>query len=159
LEALFPGGEPRDFHREAVVETHTALPEAILSPGDNEAPPGRCRIVEDRRERVVIEAELAAPGLLVLADLYDDDWKAVVRTEGAAGERPAEALRTNRIFRGVVLPPARHRVTFSHRPRWFWLGAGVSLLGWAGVVIAAACLWKSAPKAQHAQSECVKSSV
>ncbi len=83
------------------------------------------RIVRDEETRVEIEADLAAPGLLVLADAYARGWRARVDDEAAP------VLVTNFLYRGVPVPAGRHRIRFDYRPRSVPLGAAASVLGTA----------------------------
>jgi hypothetical protein len=88
-----------------------------------------CSVVDVNPERVEIEAELERPGLVVLGDQYDPGWHVEVQTAGQAS-RPARVLQTDRVLRGVWLPPGRHRLIYTYRPATFYLGAAISLLAW-----------------------------
>lgn len=90
-----------------------------------EQAPGTSRIVAWRPERVVIEAQMAAPGHVVLLDAYDPGWR--VRVDG----RPAELLRANIAFRAVELAPGRHVVEFAYRPTSIAAGFGLGALALA----------------------------
>jgi hypothetical protein len=79
-------------------------------------------IVRDDPNVVEIDATLAAPGLVVLADTYYPGWTATV--DGV----PAAILATNHLFRGVPAPAGTHRIRFAYRPRSLRLGAALSLL-------------------------------
>ena len=59
------------------------------------------------RERWDVDAP--SGGFLRVSGRWDDGWSA--RIDG----RSAEVLRADAIFRGVVVPPGRHRVDFSYR--------------------------------------------
>lgn len=85
-------------------------------------PPGTSRVVEWRPDRIRIEADLAAPGYLVLVDTYDPSWRATV--DGA----PAEILRANVAFRAVRLASGRHVVEMVCRPPSIYVGFAVSAL-------------------------------
>ncbi|MGB9890631.1 MAG: YfhO family protein, partial [Anaerolineae bacterium] len=64
---------------------------------------------------VVLFVETDAPALLVLSDTFYPGWQAEVD-----GER-APIYRTNAVFRGVLVPPGKHRVEMTFRPsslRW-----------------------------------------
>ncbi len=89
---------------------------------DAAAPPRGvpARIVEEEDTRVVIAADLEAPGLLVLADSFFPGWRASV------GDEELEILPVNHLFRGVMLPAGRHRVVFEYRPWTLPVGAAVS---------------------------------
>jgi uncharacterized membrane protein YfhO len=84
---------------------------------------GSASIVRDEPTLVEVEAELEAPGLLVLADSYFPGWRATLDGE------PLEIHPANHLFRGVVVPAGRHRVRFSYRPRRLKLGIAASGLG------------------------------
>ena len=81
------------------------------------------RVTLHARKRVVVEAELAAPGILVLADTWYPGWRVTV--DGAA----APLLRADYAFRGVALPAGRHVVEFTFSSRPAALGLWLSLLG------------------------------
>lgn len=72
--------------------------------------PGRARIEAYRQGEVVVEAEADAGGFLVLHDAWHPWWRAEL--DG----RPVPILRADLLFRAVVLPPGRHRVTFRFAP-------------------------------------------
>jgi hypothetical protein len=98
-------------------------------PGFSVAPdaPGRgeaARILIDAEDHVEIDAVLARPGLVVLADTFYPGWSAAV------DDTPAAILATNHLFRGVAVPSGRHRIRFTYRPRSLLLGALVSTAGW-----------------------------
>ncbi|MCO6458042.1 MAG: YfhO family protein [Pirellulaceae bacterium] len=131
---FFPQERFRDLRHEAVVEVGRApLPVVPVQPDapNDEA----CRVVRYEPRRVDIQAALASPGLVVLSDLYDADWRA--RVIPATGERavPVEVLRTNRIMRGVFLPAGRFTVEYTYQPRGFWWAAAVSALSWCSLAI------------------------
>jgi hypothetical protein len=86
------------------------------------------RIARDELNGVEIEAELSAPGLLVLADSYYPGWRAEVDGE------PTRIFATNHLFRGVAVPAGHHRVVFRYRPRSVVIAAVASALGVAGLV-------------------------
>ncbi len=66
-------------------------------------------------ERIALRADVAAPGLLVLADAFYPGWQATV--DGV----PAPILRANLMFRGVAVAPGSHEVIFSYAPvSWRW---------------------------------------
>lgn len=82
---------------------------------------GRAVIVAESADRVTIEAELDAPGWLLLTDTWDPGWRATV--DGAR----VEIERANLAFRALRLPAGRHAVVFRYRPASALLGLGVSL--------------------------------
>jgi hypothetical protein len=63
-----------------------------------------------RRNAVVVDVETERPAVLVLHDIYYPGWEVDVDGEQAT------LLRVNLLFRGVEIPPGRHRVHFLFRP-------------------------------------------
>jgi hypothetical protein len=92
------------------------------------------RIVEERVNRVVVEAGVEAQGgYLILLDSYSKDWQVTVDAQ------PASLVRANALFRGVRLAPGRHVVEFAYRPRAFLWGAALtaaSFMVWLGLMVA-----------------------
>jgi hypothetical protein len=78
------------------------------------------RIVEERPDRVRVEARLPRPGQLVLLEGFDPGWRAWV--DG----RPTEPQPANAVFLSVPLEAGARRVEFVYRPRAVPLGLGVS---------------------------------
>ena len=111
IDALFePGFDPS---REVILDRVTTPPFAF-------GPVGASRVVERRADRVVLEAEMEAPGYVVLLDGFAEGWRA--RIDG----RPAALLRANAVFRAVAVPPGRHRIEMTYRPSWCLIGLGLS---------------------------------
>lgn len=83
---------------------------------------GDAEIVAHEPNRVAVRTRANRPALLVLADNHYPGWQATV--DG----RPADVLRTNHTFRGVVVDGGEHEVVFRFRPaslyRGFWLYVG-----------------------------------
>jgi hypothetical protein len=124
LAALFdPGFDPR---KEVLL--------AEARPGSAPGRPGVARVARRTADTVEVEADVSAPGVLVLVEAFDSGWKATVDGQ------PTPVLRTNVLFRGVRLAPGRHLVRFSYRPRAAVLGLG--LCG-CGALLAAALAWSA----------------
>lgn len=103
------------------------------------AQPGHAaRITRDEATRVEVEAELAAPGLVVLADAYAPGWRAELDGE------PAPILATNHLFRGVRAPAGSHRIRFDYEPPGLRAGAVASA---GGVALLLALAWPRRPRA------------
>jgi hypothetical protein len=100
--------------------------------------------IEDGLNRVVIRAGLAAAGYLVLLDTYNPDW--AVDVDGA----PAPLMRANGLFRAVHLTPGEHVVTFTYRPRTFYLGAAITALTALGLALWSAWGARGARRARGA---------
>ena len=75
----------------------------------------------------------------MLSDLYYPGWQAEVATEGNQ-PHALPIFRTNRLMRGVLLPPGKQRVTFSYQPASVIAGACVSGAAWAALLGIAALL-------------------
>ena len=70
-----------------------------------------------------IDGTPAERGFLVLTDQYDPGWRATV--DGIS----TRIYRTDYLFRGIPLPPGRHRVELTYRPSSMIYGAIGTLLG------------------------------
>jgi uncharacterized membrane protein YfhO len=73
----------------------------------------------------------AAPGLFVLADQYDADWKAIVDLA------PATIHRVDYLMRGVLVGPGVHRIHFRYQPRALEAGIRISTLSLALTIVLA----------------------
>jgi uncharacterized membrane protein YfhO len=83
---------------------------------------GQARIVQYEPERVVIETNTPADGILVLSDTYVPDWQA--RVDGQL----SNVQVADYAFRAVRVPSGQHRVEFVYAPGSFTVGATISLL-------------------------------
>lgn len=102
-----------DARSEAVV-TAEALRAAGIQPQVGQST--QVQMVSYSDERVVVEADLSAPGLLVLTDVNYPGWRAVV--DGA--ERPIAT--TDYLFRGIWLDAGKHRIEYRFEPASFSRG-------------------------------------
>jgi hypothetical protein len=136
----FPNPEVPDLFHAALVEAadprQPVVPRAASSGDAGPLRADGCRIVHDDAQRVVVEAELAEPGLVVLADAFHPDWSVVVSSDGGP-PRLLPILRTNRIHRGVSLPEGRHVLEFRYRSRTFARTWPITAAAW----VAAAAAW------------------
>jgi hypothetical protein len=115
-EVLQRNGLP-DFDRndEALID-HTVMGDLKGDYGlkdgatDPDPPKGRVTITQYRRTSVMLDAETDRPAILVLHDLFYPGWEVTVNDE------PRSLLKLNLLFRGVELPPGRHRITFRFNP-------------------------------------------
>lgn len=83
------------------------------------------RLAEDLPERVVADVTSNSAGVLVLTDLAYPGWSA------EADGRPAELRTADGYFRAVPLSAGSHRVVFRYRPISVVVGAGVSVIALA----------------------------
>jgi hypothetical protein len=93
---------------------------------------GQAVVTRYAPEEVTIEARSVGPGVLVLGDAFDPDWKAEV--DGTA----APVLRVDAVLRGVALQGGRHDVRFRYAPAVVGRGSLVSLVS---AVLLALGLW------------------
>lgn len=139
-DVAFPNPQIPFLGSTAIVESAAALdlPDRMGSTAPDEGE--SCRIVVDEPRRVVIEASLSAPGLVVLADTFHPDWSLRVRSDGGP-PRDRPILRANRIHRGCVLPAGRHVLEFTHRSRTFDRTWPVTVAAWIATLAAGGLAW------------------
>jgi hypothetical protein len=94
-------------------------------PGDERQPLGPAEIITYEPAHVVIEAELVAPGYVVLTDVHALGWKATVNGQ------PAAIVPVNIGLRGVHLPAGKHRIEMKFSPPLWTPGVAVSLMALA----------------------------
>ena len=95
---------------------------------------GTTRVVGETNASVTLRASLAHRGLVVLNDTWAPGWS--VQVDG----RAAQALQTNAVLRGVVVPAGTHEIVWRYRVPGLRLGgalSGIALLlslAWAGML-------------------------
>jgi hypothetical protein len=89
---------------------------------------GEALLDEEVPTRIAVTARMETPGLVVLADLWFEGWKAELNGE------PAPILRTNYALRGVAVPAGESKLVFSYEPAGFT--TGVRLMTLALLVLA-----------------------
>lgn len=114
--------EPRFDAREGAVVRADEVGDA--APAGVEG--GTARVVRDENARVELRASLPRPGLVVLGDAWAPGWS--VSVDG----KPARALQTDVVLRGVQVPAGEHEVVWSYRVPGLRAGALLSLLGLLG---------------------------
>ncbi len=99
----FPSALPNS---EVLVDSEDVISQKYL------AEPARAKasIVDWRPDRVEIEVDSSAPGVVTLHDLWYPGWEVEVDGE------PRPLLRTDLLFRGVEAPAGKHRIVFAYRP-------------------------------------------
>jgi uncharacterized membrane protein YfhO len=96
-------------------------------------PPGYVRITHEEPRRVVLQAELAQAGYVVLSDAFVPGWRAEV--DG----RDVPILPANLMFRAVPVPAGAHQITFLYHPASWVAGAALTLL--TSAITAGLLLW------------------
>jgi hypothetical protein len=98
---------------------------------------GEARLLTYTPTEIVAQAEMTAPGYLILADRFDDGWRATV------DDHEVPVARANGVERLVAVPAGSHVVRFSYAPYPVYLGlviSGIAALAWLGVLVWAAWL-------------------
>jgi Bacterial membrane protein YfhO len=94
-----------------------------IAPRNGTNAPEALTVVVNLPEQIVLDATLAGPAMLVVADTYFPGWRA--RVDGT----PAPLMRANYAFRAVPLAGGAHSVELTYAPRSFRVGLLLSLLG------------------------------
>lgn len=125
LLAAPPGADPGAQLRSTVIEG--LVPESgagLVQEQDPSASTESIRIVaEPDPQTIVMEANLAKPGFVVLSDTFYPGWTATLNGS------PTRIYPANLMFRAVAVPKGKHSITMHYRSRWLPIGAGLSLLG------------------------------
>jgi hypothetical protein len=111
---------------------------------------GQARIVSYGTQSITLEVEAAAPGWLVLNDVWYPGWEASVNG------RPSQVYRANGTFRAVRVPAGRSTVTMTYHSTYLGLGIGIAVVMLAGVIVAGikqATHSKSRPVAPRVQAD------
>jgi uncharacterized membrane protein YfhO len=101
---------------------------------------GSVRISEEEPDRVVLDAELDRPGLVVLADLWHPGWRA-----WRDGE-PVPVLRADHALRGIAAPAGRSRIELRYEPASLRAGVAAALASALATGLWAARAWRRAAR-------------
>lgn len=137
-EIAFPNPRIPALGTTVVVESAAPL-DIPDRPADGPHGEEECRIVVDEPQRVVVEATLRDPGLVVLADTFHPDWHLTVRSDGG-DPRAGDVLRVNRVHRGCTLPAGRHVLEFAYRSATFERTWPITAIAWIGLLTMAVVL-------------------
>ena len=120
----------RDPKEVAWIETDDPPSLADYLPGVPPQAGDSVRVVaeESSPQRVVLDAVLARPGLVILGDVYYPGWTLTV--DGQA----APILRANRLMRGAAVKEGRHRLVYAYEPGSFRVGGMITLGGLVALV-------------------------
>jgi hypothetical protein len=97
---------------------------------------GSARVVDEANARVTLRASLRRPSLVVLDDQLTPGWS--VRVD----DRPARAVPTDVVLRGVWVPAGNHTIEWRYRVPGLRLGAALSLAGLAIALAWGTLLWR-----------------
>lgn len=95
-------------------------PPGLRKPGD--ASGERASVTSYEPNRIELETDASARGLLVLSEVYYPAWNAYVDGE------PARVYRANGLLRAVSIPEGEHTVELRYESRTLKIGTGISLL-------------------------------
>jgi len=85
-------------------------------------------VEESTPQKTVLEANLASPGLVILAEVFYPGWKLTI--DGV----PAPIYRANRLMRGAAVKQGKHRLVYTYEPRSLQVGLAISLIGLVSLV-------------------------
>jgi hypothetical protein len=91
--------------------------------------PGRVRVTASSADHFTVEADLAAPAILLVTDAYSRDWHA--RALPGSSQAAYDVLPADYVVRATPLAAGRHRIQFDYEPRGLAAGLWVSALAWA----------------------------
>ena len=94
---------------------------------ESAASTGRVTVNRYEAERIALQVDLPAPGVLVVSDSWYPGWRATVDGQ------PVPMLRANLLFRAVALPAGVHDVIFEFKPTGGRAGLVIALV--AGLVL------------------------
>jgi hypothetical protein len=119
----------------------TALVEGPAPP--SEAPPAftveTARVTAYEPDTLTIATTSAAPGLLVVSEIYASGWSATV--DGGA----VPVLPADHALRGIPLPAGEHTVVLRYEPASLRLGLAISGVAWGTMLLAfVAAAWSRA---------------
>ena len=133
---FFSDGAIRNFQQTAVVESDQQPTVADIRGSHLAVKTEHCQIVDYQPQRVTIEAQLSEPGMVVLSDTYDTNWRATVsfrEQDQYVHSEHCQVYRTNRLMRGIYLPAGDYRIVYRYDPSLFRVGSMISILAWLGL--------------------------
>jgi len=86
--------------------------------------PERVELVDESTDQLTIEAQLSAPGLLLVTDGYSEGW--VARALPGSAQADYQVLPADYVLRAVPLQAGRHRLRLEYAPAGFRRGAWIS---------------------------------
>ena len=95
---------------------------------------GEATITEYEPDRVVVEIDGDADGLLLLSDAYYPGWQAKLDGD------PVSIYQTDILFRGLMVPSGEHEVEFIFEPASYRAGRLISLVGLGFLIVLIAVL-------------------
>jgi hypothetical protein len=84
---------------------------------------GQAHVLVHDPDRVVVQASASRPAMMVLADNFYEGWRAQIDGQ------PADLMRVNHTFRGVVVPAGESTVEIVFRPPSLYTGLYLTIAG------------------------------
>lgn len=141
LRVLTSRADPVDV---ALVAVEPGSPGSVAADALPAAGKGTAQVTSFAPNEVVLDVDAAAPGLLVVSEIYHPDWYATIDGEAAPVHRVDIALR------GVEVPAGRHEVRFHYAAGAVRTGL---LVGLAALLAALAGIaWSARPAARSTAS-------
>ncbi len=138
---------------QSVIQTLSEAPNhlrvAVIDQGDSPSPDvtdlhgvtnvePHCSITRDTPQYVEVTVRTSRSRFLVLADRYNEDWVATLRSVDSDVSQVQPICRANEIMRVVEVPAGESILSFEYRPWAFWIGAQISSIAW--IALGATCL-------------------
>jgi uncharacterized membrane protein YfhO len=115
-----------DYQKEAMIESN-APPDMVATEQEDSPGAGTAVVSSKSSTAIEIKTNSERPTLLVLTDIYFPGWTATLDGQ------PVSVVRTNHLFRGILLPPGPHQVNYSYKPTV--LKIGIALAGLCGFIM------------------------
>ncbi len=118
-----------EYNPRRVALVESPLPEALPDAAPENV--GDARFVKRTNNTATVEVDAKQRSILVLADQWFPGWTAVV------DDTPAKVFPVYYVFRGVVVEPGKHTVTFHYEPASFRIGLTLAVVVLVGNVAGA----------------------
>jgi hypothetical protein len=89
---------------------------------------GRAQVVQQGTDYLEIEADVAAPSVLLVTDAWTPAWRA--RSLPGSSASDYEVVPANYALRAVALGPGKHRLRMEYAPAGLGIGLVISALAW-----------------------------
>lgn len=109
---------------------------------------GHATVVKDGTDFIEIDADVAAPSVLLVTDAWTPAWRAAPLAGSTGGSY--EVVPANYALRGVAVGPGKHRLRLEYAPASFRAGAVVSTLAWIAWFAAVLLIWRRQRTRAHA---------
>ena len=127
--------------------------EVILEQDPRPAPvatssPGSARVLRQGTDFLEVEADLAAPSVLLVTDAWASGWRA--RALPGSVQQHYEIMPADYALQGIALQSGHHVLRLEYAPAAFRIGAIVSLAAWLAWIVALSLVVRRARPFAHA---------